>query len=678
MKKLFLASAVFTVAAFATYANITLPKIFSDHTVLQRNAPIKIWGWADCGEKISITLNNQKKSVTAEKDGKWSISLEAMPAGGPYTLTASGKNTITLQDILIGEVWLCSGQSNMAFSVQHSHTASTEIPAANFPMIRSFTVVRKTSDVPLADLDQTQHWVVCSPETVGNFTAVGYYFAKQLHLELNVPIGIINSSWGGTMIEPWISYSAITKHPDYESIPPLKEGTLGVWRTEMDKLYQHYASALGIKTLQGYKATDSMWHKVEYDDSHWIPVPFPGKFDNKLLPLWNGIVWFRTEIDVPEKTALADLTLNLGVIDEVDATFFNGVKVGGAETLSKRKYVVKSENIKPGKNSLIIKVLDRREDGGFFSPENEIYIEGSNGFKIALKDLSWKMNFPEVQLPSSQYPNVYPGILFNAMINPIIPFTLKGVIWYQGESNFEYGYQYREILPVLIKDWRTQWHQGEIPFYFVQLPNFHRVLYHVKEGGTNWIDLRESFYKTLLNTPNTGMAVTIDLGDSTDIHPTNKIDVGKRLSLIALNKLYQKPVVCEGPELDRVEFTAGKVLLTFKNTGSGLITKDRYGYVRGFQVAGEDQEFYYEKALIEGNTVIITCEHVRAPVAVRYAWAGNPDGNLYNNEGLPAMPFRTDHWKLFTEGAKYNNWIGNRYNSSPYYPDKKTNLLENK
>lgn len=642
------------------FANVRLPKIFTDHAILQRNVSINVWGWADKGEKIVVMLNKQKQSTVADNTGKWQLKLNGMPAGGPYDLIVKGKNLIVLKDILLGEVWLCSGQSNMEFTLKSSQKATEEITKAKYPTIRQFRIKQKTSAQLSEDMDVSE-WKACSPDVAGEFSAVAYYFAKTLNKELNVPIGIINSSWGGTYIEGWISHSALIKDMDYKQVPELTNLQLQKWYSNVGDLFSYYKQMLGIQSFDNYKADDSQWHLPAYDDTKWLSVPFPGSFDQTILPLYDGTVWFRTVVDIDKQIANNGLTLHLGKMKDQYEIFINGEKINREINTDRVfQYEIDPQKLVAGKNVIAIKVINYWEAGGFISPANEYVIEGKNGYIIQLAEQTWRMNIASVLRVWLNNPNVHPSIIFNAMINPITAYTIKGVLWYQGENNENYAFQYQKLLPLLIADWRAQFRQGEFPFYFVQLPNFKNFNQNSQNGGANWAEMRDAFSKTLC-VSNTGMAVTIDLGDSTNIHPKNKEDVGKRLSYIALNNLYNKPIEYSGPEVDQVTKSTGEMIVKFKKTVSSLIVKDRYGYLKGFEIAGEDQHFYYAKATLDGNTVTLQNNFVPNPVAVRYSWSNNPDGNLYNSAGLPASPFRTDTWKITTEEAKFDSWIGNRY-----------------
>ncbi len=465
-------------------ADVTLPTVVSDNMVLQRDLPVKLWGRADKGEVVSVLLNGQSAKTKAGKDGIWRIQLKAMPYGGPYDMTIKGKNTITLRNILIGDVWVCSGQSNMEWVVANSNHAQEEIANAQYPKIRLLTVNKTMSNIPLQDAD-TQGWLECSPQTIDRFSAVGYFFGRELFRQTDIPIGLINTSWGGTVVETWTSIPMMQTQPEY-------------------------AQKLSVLLTKEWR------YKVS------------------------------TVIDASE---------NVG-------------------------------------------------------------------------------------------PNDYPSLLYNAMIAPLTSFPIKGAIWYQGESNAPEAYKYRTLFPNMITDWRKAWAQGYFPFYFVQLANFTAPV--AEPGESDWAELREAQHLTL-KLPNTGEAVIIDIGDAADIHPRNKQDVGYRLALNALAKTYGKQVEYSGPEYQSMKVNDNEVILSFTHD-KGLFAKSKYGYLSGFSIAGDDRKFVWAKACIEGNTVVVYSDKVNRPVAVRYAWATNPDdANLYNSDGLPASPFRTDDWKISTQ-----------------------------
>jgi sialate O-acetylesterase len=472
-------------------AQVRLPVVFGDHMVLQRDKPIVVWGWSSPGEKVTVQFGKQSKRVTATRDGKWKVALDPVPAGGPHQLIVKGKNTVTIKDVLVGEVWLSSGQSNMQWIVKNSMDAEKEIAAGDYPRIRHIRIPQTIAATPADDVKPTS-WQICSPETVANFTAVGYFFGRELLKEVDVPIGLINSSWGGTHVETWTSREALMSHDEFKSV-----------------------------------------------------------------------------------------MANVGKID-----------------------------------------LDSAQK--------------------AQKDPSKPVS-----------PNAFPTLLFNGMINPLIPYTIRGAIWYQGESNASRAYQYRESFPLMINDWRKRWGLGDFPFYFVQLSSYNQNNGDSNNGST-WAELREAQTLTL-SLPNTGMAVTVDIGDRNDVHPRNKQEVGRRLAALALDDIYGKDIVSSGPVYKSMKKEGDKIVVSFTDIGAGLTVKDKYGYLRGFEIAGADKKFYYAQAHIEGNTVVVYHKDVKDPVAVRYGWADDAgDCNLFNKEGFPAVPFRSDDWTGITVDKKFN------------------------
>jgi len=639
-----------------THAQVRLPRIFADHMVLQQNQPIHIWGWASPGEKVTVILNDQKATASASRDGNWTISLLAQKAGGPYPLTVKGQNQIILNDVMIGEVWLCSGQSNMEFKLENSLFAKDEIAKSANLKIRQFKVPNRMSAVPKTDFDGG-NWQISSPETSGDFSAVAYYYAKKLSAELNVTVGIINASWGGTFLESWLSFQALHTLPDYSHYHELTQDELNNWFNVTEKKYDQIFSLLGISNRDSIREDSIAFRKPEFDDSKWLTARLPQQFDYDLLPRFDGVVWFRREINIPEEVAKQGITIYLGRIDDYDITYVNGEKVGSTMGVyASREYQVPTEKLKSGKNTIAIRVLDYWERGGFLDPASEFNISSGNWTQSLAGD--WKMTIGNMSFLWIRTPNVHPNLLFNGMLSPILPYSFKGAIWYQGENNVLFASQYRQIFPELIKDWRKKFSNGNFPFYLVQLPNFNSINSNSQHGGSDWADLRES-QTSALKLPNTGMVVTIDLGDSTNVHPKDKTELARRLALLALKNTYgQNLGEVASPMIHDVRIEANIVDLRFSNIGTGLIAHDKYGYLKGFEVAGPDQKFYYAKAVIEGERVIVSSEKVPNPVAVRYAWSSNPsDANLYNKEGFPASPFRTDTWLLLTEGSNYLNWI---------------------
>ena len=628
-------------------AKVILPKIFSDNMVLQRNGLIPIWGWADANEKIEVRFNNQVKSVKAGKNGKWLIRLDAENAGGPYDMTIKGKNTVQIRNILVGEVWLCSGQSNMEWTVGQSMNAKQEISAANNPFIRHIKIQRDISSLPQNDINAGD-WQICDSTTVANFTGVGYFFAKNLYNELKIPVGLINSSWGGTNIETWISREA------FENSDEFKEMIAGMPKIDLDSLskLKVKGSVMRIEALQGTKMegmNTSQFRELSFDDSKWPVLNQPQLWEEQSIGELDGIVWLRKTIVLTSLDLTKEATLVLSKIDDNDITYVNGIKVGSTNQWdANRRYTIPPGVFKEGKNVIAVRVEDTGGGGGIYGDAADVKLILYNA-SLPLSG-EWKFQVESVIKTTNQ--NSLPSLCFNAMISPLIPFAFQGVLWYQGESNAGRSYQYRKAFPLLINDWRQKWNNSSMPFYFVQLATFNNP--GNSNEGCGWAELREAQTMTL-SLPNTGMCVTTDLvTNPKDIHPTNKQDVGKRLAALALNNLYSKNMICNGPIYKSMEIKNDQVILSFDNIGTGLYTPDKYGYIRGFEMAGKDQVFHYAKAFIKGNTVVLFNEKVENPVAVHFGWIGDAsDCNLFNKEGYPAVPFRTDEWKTVTKDEKY-------------------------
>lgn len=650
MKKTFLLALVL-ISAAPLLANVTLPKIFGDNMVLQRNKQIPVWGWADVNEKITIRFNHQVKSITADKDGNWKVNLDKELAGGPYQLIIRGKNSVTFSNVLVGEVWICSGQSNMEMPIAgwgKVDNYEEEIAAAKYPQIRHIKIPNTISAKLQKDIEKGE-WKVCSPATAGDFTAAGYFFARELYNHLKIPIGLINTSWGGTHVETWTSREGFESSDEFKNMikqmPLLNLDSLAAVRKE--------AIMKKLAMLQGSlpaKAETAAWSSIDFDDSKWPQMQLPSLWEQKQLGDIDGVVWFRKAIDVPANDAGKEATLELAMIDDNDITYLNGVKVGETNSYNQhRKYKVAAGILKAGKNVIAVRVEDTGGGGGIYG--------GNEGMKLTVGDnttsLAGNWGFQVEQIygsGSSIGPNSYPTLLYNAMVSPLIPYAFEGVIWYQGEANADRAYQYRKAFPLMITDWRRHWGAGDFPFYFVQLASYNAGNGNSKNGST-WAELREAQTMTL-SLPNTGMAVTTDIGNSTDIHPKNKQDVGKRLAAIALRNVYNKNIVYSGPMYKSMKVQGNAILISFTNIGSGLMAKN--GELKGFEIAGLGGQFFPAVATIEGNQVVVHNDNIRYPAAVRYGWRDDAgEDNLFNREGFPASPFRTDKWKGITEGEKF-------------------------
>lgn len=657
--RLILLLTIFSVAN-AVHGEVHLPAIISDNMVLQQGVKLRIWGNAKPGERVIVTLKDKSASTVADAQGHWQVWLDPLKAGGPLELSVKGDNVLTVKNVLVGEVWLCSGQSNMEWPLVNTIGGAETVAQANYPEIRLFTVTKNTSATPLADLEG--HWLVTTPDDAAHFSAVGYFFGRELYQQLKVPVGLINSSWGGTPAEAWTRHEALLSSPDLKPILDKYESSLNA----MPQAKEAYARALAEweeKNL--YIDAGNKGEALGYADpkaatADWSKMDLPKQFETAGL-LIDGAVWFRKELELPASWAGKDLVVNLPPIDDQDTTYFNGTKVGaiGRETLNSymvpRKYVVPGSLVRAGRNVIAVRVFDSAGEGGFsrggaFSigptDADSISLRGVWDYKVeqALepKHPDWGSR-PEAIGVSNQN---NPSVLYNAMIAPLVPFAIRGAIWYQGESNAGRAYQYRTLFPTMIRDWRSAW-GNTFPFYFVQLANWHAN--KAEPDESDWAELREAQMMTLRQ-PQTGMAVTIDIGDENDIHPRNKLDVGRRLAAWALAGSYGQKVIPSGPLFDSYVIKDNEVRIRFKHA-DGLKTIDG-GPVKGFAIAGEDHKFVWANARIEGDTVIVSSPKISKPVAVRYGWADNPIANLYNKAGLPASPFRTDDWPGITASRR--------------------------
>jgi len=509
-------------------ADVKLPAVISDHMVVQQGIPVPIWGWADAGEKVAVTAPGGKADATAGADGKFCVKIGPFKAGEAMEITVAGKNTIVIKDVLVGEVWVASGQSNMQMTVSSSKDSKEEIAAAKYPKIRLFSVPRVTAPTPQDDVKAS--WCECSPETVPGFSAVAYFFGRELHQKLDVPVGLIHTSWGGTPAEAWTTQATMDSR----------------FKPIMDRWAQNLKDWESGAATKAYEAQMAKWKQAV------------------------------------EKTKAAT---------KADA----------------------EKAAKEGKPKPKARPLPRQ---------------------------------PRKPAPPHQNPHC-PAVLYNAMIHPLLPYAIRGAIWYQGESNAGRAYQYRELFPAMITDWRKVWGQGDFPFLFVQLANF--MARKNEPADSAWAELREAQTMTLA-LPNCGMAVIIDIGEANDIHPKNKQDVGKRLAAWALGTTYGQKVCISGPLYESMSVQGGKVRLKFKHVCGGLVAKG--DKLTGFTIAGEDKKFVWADAVIDGDCVVVSSDKVAAPKAVRYAWADNPECNLYNKSDLPASPFRTDDWPGVTAGKE--------------------------
>ena len=628
------------------FGDILLSPLFTEHMVLQRDKPICFWGKANPGEKVVVTLGSQSLKTKADKDSNWILNLPAQKAGGPHLLKFKGENEIKFSDIFIGEVWIASGQSNMEWKLkQPVKNGQVEISMANFPQIRFIDVKNQTAIKPQKNID-SKGWMVCSSQTAPEFSAVAYFYARELFQKLNVPIGVILSEWGGTPAESWTSQEALAEFPEFkEAIADLPNAEAMASHTDQFKsLLQKFNESL----KQHDAGTKGEWWKEVLPESEkdWKPMSIPNYWEKAGLENFDGAVWFRKEFMVSSAFANeSEKFLRLSRIDDMDSTWINGVKIGGYRGFDRnRNFPIPKGVLKEGKNVIAIRVIDWAADGGICGDKGEIKIVGNNSESIPLNgEWMYKIGCQVkdlVNIGNEKRLFVMPSTLYNAMIHPLLQLSIKGVIWYQGESNATRAKQYQTLFQAMIKDWRLKFKQGDFPFLFVQLANYMTPDQEPLES--TWAELREA-QTMALNLPATGMALAIDIGEANDIHPKNKQEVGFRLAQLALSECYGFQINSKCPFFDKIEKVEKGFKVSFTNVNNGLVVKDKYGYIKGFSISGSDKKYYWATARLEGNQVLVFSDKVQDPKFVRYGWANNPeDLNLFNSAGLPVCPFRTD------------------------------------
>ena len=639
--------------AIPAQSQLRLARLFTDHAVLQRQKPIQVWGWAKPNEPVSVTFAKKTLKTQADVEGRWQVQFSAMEAGGPYNLlveAASGKQE--RKDLLMGDVWLCSGQSNMEWPVSKADNYLQEQKKADYPQIRHFLVAHEVALEPVQDLASGE-WKTCNTQTVGDFTAVGFFFAREVYEKTGVPIGLLHSSWGGSQVESWISKASM-----------LKSNELSAYAQNFPKNWEEadilLERAIKKKLLGNPDANPTLEDEKKYlqpnfDHSGWLTADPMWQWDWKGIWAWRGNGFMAKTVDIPAEMTTQVTTLGLAELYSYNEVYINGKLISAGLFKGVRKLLIPANTWKAGANKLVIKMNRAIEPGwfglGLMGAPSDLFVN-SETRSINLAGNDWKLmpSFAEPHEFAHSSNNV--GIaISNAMIDPLLPYSIRGALWYQGETNASRAYQYRHSFPLMIQDWRQRW-GDEFPFYFVQLAPYGS--YQNSNEGSPWAELREA--QTLaLQLPRTGMAVTMDIGNPNDIHPTNKQDVGHRLAVNALHFDYQKTEIpYSGPLYDTLLIEGDHAVLYFKFAENGLMAKDKFGYLKGFEIAGEDRVFHFAKAEIKGNEVVVYHPKGMRPAAVRYAWADAPvDANLFNKEGFPASPFRTDEWEGVTKKVRF-------------------------
>ncbi|MFG6468123.1 sialate O-acetylesterase [Pelomonas baiyunensis] len=645
-----LLSALIAACGSAQAQALELAGVFADHMVLQREAPLRVWGQAQPGQRVRVELAGRSAQAKTGRDGRWQATLAPLKAGGPHRLQVrAGAEERTLDDVLIGDVWVASGQSNMEWRLADANSAAAEVAAAGeHPQIRHVKMPHRVSLTPLKDTPPLR-WEVPSPQTVGDFSAVAWHFARRVQADVRVPIGIVNTSWGGTHAETWTSPRANAVDPDIAAVMRAMPPDTAAFVQQRQAVMLDRVQAFQHAAPQAVDGADPA-----LDDHAWPTLDTPGVWERQGLPGLDGEVWMRRRVTLTAAQAQGPAALHLGPVDDCDATFINGQPVGntcGWET--PRVYALPPGVLREGDNLIAVRVTDTGGDGGIHGPADNLRLETSAG-AVPLAG-PWRAQVASLQPVTEPGPNDLPSLLFNGMVRPFTPLAVKGVIWYQGESNAPRAARYAQAFPRLIQDWRARWREqglkAPLPFYFVQLSSY-GPRPPLPEGSA-FAELRDAQRQTL-SLPATGMAVSIDVGDANDIHPRDKRTVGERLARIALAQTYHQPVPFKGPTWKASRtLPDGSIELTLADVAGGLATRGG-GPLLGFAVAGSDQRFAPARAeIVAPDRVRVWGAAGTPPVAVRYAWADSPlEANLTDGAGLPATPWRTDRWPLATRDIR--------------------------
>jgi len=620
--------------------------LFGDDMVLQRGKVDSIWGWSDPGDRVRVQVGNKTASGVADADHRWQVQIRPPKTGGPYTVRIIGHQTVELHNVMVGDVWLCTGQSNMLVPLGGALNGADEVKAANYPDIRFFDLFGHSAYNHTGWIAGS--WKVVLPETAARVSAVAYYFAREVQKDVHIPIGLIVDAVGGTPAEAWTSAAALRPLKDFDVPLDLVDRLAGEGAPEYGNYIQHWYDQYDI----GLKGN---WAAPDFDDSTWKPVTLPGGFAELGVPDTPALAWFRKEIDLPDPLPAGRAMMFLGIIERMDTVWVNGQEAGGSAWVENpRVYFMRPGVLKPGRNIIAIRIMKTKPDGGFMSKPEGLHLVLGDNSNIPLAG-AWKGQLSVDARPPHLLPIGYqnwpvmPTVLYEGMLKPVAPLSIAGVLWYQGEENSTRAYEYRKVLPAMIADWRNLFGQGNFPFYIVSLPRF-KQRSATPVDGDEWAETRESQAITAASVPNSCLAVTIDTGDPDDIHAKDKLPVGQRLAYCALAKHYGKHVVYSGPTLKSVDRLPSSIRVHFVHTDGGLVV--RGDKLREFSVAGEDRKWYWADARIDGNTVVVSSPSVPHPKEARYAWQSNPEATLFNGSGLPAAPLRTDTWPGITQNVR--------------------------
>jgi sialate O-acetylesterase len=643
---------VLALLATGAPAEVRLSEVFGEHMVLQRDRPLRLWGQATPGQTLTVELGGHKGTARVGADGRWRVEFKPLPAGGPHRLVVKGDQTVALNDVLIGDVWLLGGQSNMEMSLADSDTSAQENGSPQNAQLRHLRVPLRASVKPEAEIAPAP-WVVAEPGTVGAFSAIGYHFAKQMQPVQGVPIGLLNVSWGGSMLETWVRRDAALHDPDLAAaVRALPADNAAFGAAQLRRLAPRLGAWQPGLPLQGVDA--SSWSAASDIDGNWPTLQAPGYWEDQGLPDVDGIVWMRKRVELSAAQAAGGAQLHLSKVDDCDETWVNGQKVGGqCGFYQLRRYALPAGLLRAGANWIAVRITDTGGGGGIHGEAADLRLETAAG-SMSLAG-GWRARIEQVAAAAGPVDNDAPSLGHNGLIAPLQGLSVRGVLWYQGETNAQAGRAaaYEDGFKRLIQDWRGQFGDARLPFLFVQLASW-RPLAENQPDGNGWAELRAS-QAAALALPHTGMATAIDVGDAVDIHPRDKRTLGDRLAALALHELGLRAAPATGPRLTGHQARGSEFELRFDTTAGGLRTARAGEAVRGFYVAGADRRWMPAQARLDGDRIVLSSVAVTAPVAARHAWVGNAsEANVVGGDGLPLPPLRTDDWPLASAGRRFN------------------------
>ncbi|WP_162125736.1 sialate O-acetylesterase [Pseudoxanthomonas wuyuanensis] len=642
-------SLLLALLAATAQAEVRLSPVFGEHMVLQRDRPLRLWGQATPGQTLTVELADRKASTRVGADGRWHVQLAALPAGGPHRLRVKGDQTVELRDVLIGDVWLLGGQSNMEWPLAQTDTGPEEVASPQNPQLRHLRVPHRASVKPEAEIAPAP-WVVAEPGRVGEFSAIGYHFARQMQAVQGVPIGLINTAWGGSMLETWVRRDAALQDPDLApAVRALSADNAAYAAVVRRQLQERVATWQPGLPLQGVDA--SRWSAAEDIDGNWPKLDALHEWEGQGLANLDGVVWMRKRVELSAAQAAGAAELHLAKVDDCDETWVNGQRVGGQCGWEQpRRYALPAGVLREGANWIAVRVTDSGGGGGIHGEAAALRLDTAAG-AVSLAG-SWRARVEQVKAAAGPAANDAPTLGHNGLIAPLHGLSVRGVLWYQGEENSGRAAAYADGFQRLIQDWRGQFGDPDLPFLFVQLAAWLPLAENIPGAG-GWAELRES-QAAALALPHTGMATAIDVGDEVDIHPRNKRTLGHRLAALAMHQFGLRAAPAGGPRLVGHEARDGEIHLRFGDTAGGLRTARAGEPLRGFLLAGADRRWVSAQGRFDGDRIVLHSPAVPTPVAARYAWVNNPsEANVVGGDGLPLPPLRTDDWPLESAGRRY-------------------------